>query len=41
MALKLTRVDYEKKGHLAYVTITNAEHENCLDEQVDHDLWGV
>ena len=41
MALKLTRVDYEKKGHLAYVTITNAEHENCLDEQVDHDLWSV
>src|SRR5213080_5301495 len=41
VALKLRKVDYTKKGHLAYVTIRNAEHENCLAEEVDHDLWKV
>jgi len=41
VALKLRKVDYTKKGHLAYVTIRNAEHENCLEEEVDHDLWKV
>ena len=37
----MRKVDYTKKGHLAYVTIRNAEHENCLEEEVDHDLWKV
>ena len=41
MALRLRKVRYEKKGHIAFVTIDNAKHENCLEEQVDHDLWGV
>ena len=41
MALKLRKVDYTKKGHIAYVTIRNAEHENCLEEEIDHDLWKV
>ncbi len=39
MALTLHKVSYEKKAHIAYVTIDNAEHENCLTEKVDHDLW--
>src|SRR5437870_10623372 len=41
MALKLRKVKYDKKGHIAYVTIDNAEHENCLEEVVDQDLWKV
>jgi len=41
MALKLRKVKYVKKGHIAYVTIDNAEHENCLEEVVDQDLWKV
>src|SRR5438034_3901812 len=41
VALRLRKVRYEKKGHIAFVTIDNAKHENCLEEQVDHDLWGV
>lgn len=41
MALKLRKVRYAKKGHVAYVTIDNAEHENCLEETVDRDLWKV
>ena len=41
MALKLRKVKYDKKGHIAYVTIDNAEHENCLEEVVDQDLWTV
>jgi hypothetical protein len=41
MALKLHKVRYEKKGHIAYVTIDNAAHENCLEEIVDQDLWKV
>ena len=41
MALKLRKVQYEKKEHIAYVTIDNAKHENCLEEQVDQDLWAV
>ena len=38
---KLKKVLYKKKGHIAYVTINNAERENCLTEQVDRDLWAV
>src|SRR5205809_5466369 len=41
VALRLRKVRYEKKGHIAFVTIDNAKHENCLEEQVDHDLWSV
>jgi len=41
VALKLRKVRYEKKGHIAYVTIDNPEHENCLEETVDRDLWKV
>src|SRR2546425_277415 len=41
VALRLRKVRYEKKGHIAFVTIDNAKHENCLEEQVDHDLWDV
>lgn len=41
MALKLRRVRYDKKGHIAYVTIDNAEKENCLTEEVDRELWKV
>ncbi|MFQ5924144.1 MAG: enoyl-CoA hydratase/isomerase family protein [Anaerolineales bacterium] len=41
MALKLRKVSYKKRGHIAYVTINNSEKENCLTEQVDHDLWAV
>ena len=41
MALKLKNVIYEKKGRIAYVTIDNAAKENCITEQVDHDLWKV
>ena len=41
MALKLRKVRYEKKEHIAYVTIDNAKHENCLEAQVDQDLWAV
>ncbi|MEK7714842.1 MAG: enoyl-CoA hydratase-related protein, partial [candidate division NC10 bacterium] len=41
MALKLRKVRYQKKGHIAYVTIDNPEHENCLEERVDRDLWKV
>ena len=41
MALKLRKVRYEKKGHIAYVTLDNPEHENCLEETVDRDLWKV
>lgn len=41
MALRLRKVRYEKKGHIAYVTIDNAEKENCLTEEVDRDLWKV
>lgn len=41
MALKLRTVRYRKTGHIAYVTIDNAERENCLTEEVDHDLWTV
>src|SRR5437879_12592540 len=40
VALRLRKVRYEKKGHIAFVPIDNAKHENCLEEQVDHDLWG-
>ncbi|MFQ5896866.1 MAG: enoyl-CoA hydratase/isomerase family protein [Candidatus Methylomirabilia bacterium] len=41
MALKLKNVIHKKRGHTAYVTINNPERENCLTEQVDHDLWAV
>jgi len=41
MALKLRKVRYVKKRHIAYVTIDNADQENCLTEQVDRDLWKV
>jgi enoyl-CoA hydratase len=41
MPLKLRKVRYEKKGHIAHVTIDNAEKENCLTEEVDRDLWDV
>lgn len=41
MALELTKVRYEKRGHIAHVTIDNAEQENCLTENVDRDLWEV
>jgi enoyl-CoA hydratase/carnithine racemase len=41
MRLSLKKVRYQKKGPIAYVTIDNAEHENVLEEQVDHDLWAV
>lgn len=41
MALKLRTVRYRKQGHIAYVTIDNAERENCITAQVDHDLWEV
>lgn len=41
MALDLSKVIYQKTGHIAYVTIDNAAKENCLSEQVDHDLWKV
>lgn len=41
MSRDLTKVTYEKKGHIAYVTIDNAAKENCLSEDVDHDLWKV
>lgn len=41
MALKLKKVRYEKKGYIAFVTIDNAEKENCLTEEVDQDLWKV
>src|SRR5205823_2405846 len=41
VALKLRKVRYEKKGHIAYVTLDNPEHENCLEETVDRDLWKV
>jgi enoyl-CoA hydratase len=41
MALTLRKTRYDKKGHIAYVTIDNAAHENCLEEQVDHELWQV
>ena len=41
MALELRKVRYDKRGHIAFVTIDNAEHENCLEEEVDHDLWQV
>src|SRR5207248_1746784 len=41
VALKLRKVQYEKKEHIAYVTIDNAKHENCLEEQVDQELWAV
>jgi enoyl-CoA hydratase/carnithine racemase len=41
MPLALTRVRYEKQGHIAHVTIDNAQQENCLTEEVDHDLWNV
>src|SRR5438445_124170 len=41
VALKLRKVKYEKKEHIAYVTIDNAKHENCLEEQVDQDRWAV
>ncbi|MFQ5947204.1 MAG: enoyl-CoA hydratase/isomerase family protein, partial [Anaerolineae bacterium] len=39
--LGLKKVLYEKRAHIAYVTINNAERENCLTEEVDHDLWRV
>jgi enoyl-CoA hydratase len=41
VALRLRRVRYEKKGRIALVTIDNAARENCLTEEVDHDLWKV
>ena len=41
MRLSLKKIRYEKKGPIAYVTIDNVEHENVLEEQVDHDLWAV
>ncbi len=41
MALKLRKVGYERKGQIAYVTIDNAEQENCLTEEIDHDLREV
>jgi enoyl-CoA hydratase len=41
MSLELTKVLYEKRGRIAYVTINNAEKENSLSEQVDRDLWAV
>jgi enoyl-CoA hydratase len=41
VATKLQKVRYEKKGHIAYVIIDNAEKENCLTEEVDRDLWQV
>lgn len=41
MARKPGKVVYEKKGHIAYVTINNPEHENCLEESVDRALWDV
>lgn len=41
MALKLKKVLYKKREHIAYVTINNLEKENCLTEQVDRDLWAV
>lgn len=41
MSLELSKVIYEKKGRIAYVTIDNAAKENCLTEEVDHDLWRV
>jgi enoyl-CoA hydratase len=41
VTLKLSKVIYEKRGHLAYVTINNPEHQNCISEEVDHDLWKV
>ena len=33
MALKLRKVKYAKQGHIAYVTIDNAAHENCLESR--------
>ncbi len=33
MALTLRKVRYEKKAEIAYVTIDNAEQENCLTQQ--------
>lgn len=41
MALSLSKVRYEKRDHIAYVTIDNAARENCLSEAVDQDLWAV
>lgn len=37
--MTLNKVRYDKRGHIAYVTIDNAEKENCLTGEVDRDLW--
>src|SRR2546428_14142940 len=41
MALTLRKVRYEKKAPIAYVTIDNAEQENCLTEGRSRPLEGL
>ena len=40
-AMNQTAVRYEKTDRIAFVTIDNAEHENCISQAVDDAMWTI